>query len=102
MHPDLDGETQTEQIPDFEIRILRGTPGVNHVHPLATSSLSQAKLNFNLVVKTSVRQPNSVINRFRRISLGWSACEVSGSPGHLTGRPFIAHHYLKRLASHLA
>ncbi|GFV41822.1 transposable element Tcb1 transposase [Trichonephila clavipes] len=52
MHPDLETETQTEQVPDLEIRILRGTPGINHVHPPApTSFLSQAKLNFNLVVK---------------------------------------------------
>ncbi|GFV60606.1 transposable element Tcb1 transposase [Trichonephila clavipes] len=51
MHPDLETETQTEQIPDLEIRILHGTPGINHVHPPApTSSLSEAKLNFNLVV----------------------------------------------------
>ncbi|GFW48453.1 hypothetical protein TNCV_1110121 [Trichonephila clavipes] len=35
-----DRETQTEQIPDFEIRILRGTPGVNHVHPPAPLHLS--------------------------------------------------------------
>ncbi|GFV19568.1 hypothetical protein TNCV_477941 [Trichonephila clavipes] len=50
MHPDL--ETQTEQIPDLENLNLRGTPGVNHVHsPTPTSSLSQAKLNFNLVMK---------------------------------------------------
>ncbi|GFX74356.1 hypothetical protein TNCV_3453041 [Trichonephila clavipes] len=35
-----DIETQTEQIPDLENRILRGTPDINHVHPPATLHLS--------------------------------------------------------------
>ncbi|GFU48788.1 retrovirus-related Pol polyprotein from transposon 17.6 [Trichonephila clavipes] len=35
-----DRETQTEQIPDLENLILRGTPGVNHVHPPAPLHLS--------------------------------------------------------------
>ncbi|GFU89651.1 hypothetical protein TNCV_1815031, partial [Trichonephila clavipes] len=51
MHPDLERETQIEQILDLGESRLRGTPGVNHVHTPTPAHLShKAKLNFNLVV----------------------------------------------------